>query len=301
MKDRNKLIEIINSLNVREIFNDEIIRKSIYNNVWFNEKNISAAVDEVERLTRPENMREIAGLFPDSDRESRRVAVVMSGETPLDNFRDFLCILLSGNDFVGKISHDDPFLLKAYADAMVAACLEIEPDINFVERPLIDFDAIVLNDNENNSVLKEYFADIPHLFRYENLGMYLIIGDEKQSDLEELAYKCFVNFGRGRHSVRNIFVPKNYDFQPLLAAFAKWDDVKDNARYFNNYEYRKSICLLGKKKYIDTGFVILRQSDEMNPNVSEIFYHEYESLAEILTFFQKNKADSDIIRFLQNL
>lgn len=294
-------MEIINSLNVNEIFGDEIIRKSIYNNVWFTEKNISGAVDEVKRLTKIENMREIVGLFPDNNHMAREIAVVLSGETPLDNFCDFLCILLSGNGFVGKISHDDPFLLKAYADALAAACPEIEPDINFVNRPLTDFDAIVLNDNENNSVLKEYFANIPHLFRHVNLGMHLIKGDEKQSDLEELAYRCFVNFGRGRHSVRNIFVPKNYDFQPLLAAFAKWDDVKNNARYFNNYEYRKSICLLGKTECIDNGFVILRQSDEMNPNVSEIFYHEYESLAEMLTFFQKNKTDSDIIGFLQNL
>ncbi|MCQ2322435.1 MAG: hypothetical protein MJZ47_02310 [Bacteroidales bacterium] len=301
MKDRNKLMEIINSLNVNEIFGDEIIRKSIYNNVWFTEKNISGAVDEVKRLTKMENMREIVGLFPDNNHMAREIAVVLSGETPLDNFCDFLCILLSGNGFVGKISHDDPFLLKAYADALAAACPEIEPDINFVNRPLTDFDAIVLNDNGNNSVLKEYFANIPHLFRHVNLGMHLIKGDEKQSDLEELAYRCFVNFGRGRHSVRNIFVPKNYDFQPLLAAFAKWDDVKNNARYFNNYEYRKSICLLGKTECIDNGFVILRQSDEMNPNVSEIFYHEYESLAEMLTFFQKNKTDSDIIGFLQNL
>ncbi len=301
MKDRNKLMEIINSLNVNEIFGDEIIRKSIYNNMWFTEKNISGAVDEVKRLTKMENMREIVGLFPDNNHMAREIAVVLSGETPLDNFCDFLCILLSGNGFVGKISHDDSFLLKAYADALAAACPEIEPDINFVDRPLTDFDAIVLNDNENNSVLKEYFANIPHLFRHVNLGMHLIKGDEKQSDLEELAYRCFVNFGRGRHSVRNIFVPKNYDFQPLLAAFAKWDDVKNNARYFNNYEYRKSICLLGKTECIDNGFVILRQSDEMNPNVSEIFYHEYESLAEMLTFFQKNKTDSDIIGFLQNL
>lgn len=301
MKDRNKLIGIINSLNVREIFNDEIMRKSIYNNVWFNEKNISAAVDEVERLTRPENMREIAGLFPDSDRESRRVAVVMSGETPLDNFRDFLCILLSGSDFVGKISHDDPFLLKAYADAMVAACPELGSDISFVDCPLTDFDAIVLNDNVNNSVLKEYFANVPHLFRYENLGMYLIKGDEKQSDLEELAYKCFINFGRGRHSVRNIFVPENYDFRPLLAAFAKWDDVKDNARYFNNYEYRKSVCIVGNVPHIDNGFVILRQSDDMNPNVSEIFYHEYGSPADTPPFFSGNNSDDDVVSFLQDL
>lgn len=301
MKDRNKLMEVINSLNVNKIFDDKIIRKSIYNNVWFNEKNISAAVDEVVRLTKPENMREIVGLFPENSRKAKKIAVVLSGETPLDNFRDFLCILLSGNGFVGKMSHDDPFLLKTYADALAAACPEIVPDINIVERPLMDFDAIVLNDNENNSVLKEYFANIPHLFRYENLGMHLIKGDEKQSDLEELAYKCFINFGRGRHSVRNIFVPKNYDFQPLLAAFAKWDDVKNNARYFNNYEYRKSICLLGKKECIDNGFVILRQSDEMDPNVSEIFYHEYESLAKMLTFFQKNETGSDIIRFLQSL
>lgn len=301
MRDREKLLRVINSLNINEIYNDEIIRKSIYNNVWFTERNISDAVAEVKRLTEMGSMSGIAALFPENKRSPKEVAVVLSGDTPLENFRDFLYILLSGNCFAGKISHDDPFLLKAYADALIAAMPELKPDVCFVDHPIAGFDAIILNDNENNSALKEYFSNIPHLFRHRSLGLYLLKGDEKQFDLEELAYKCLINFGRGEHSVRNIFVPKNYDFQPLLSAFAKWDDVKNHARYFNNYEYRKSICLLGKTLHFDTGFIILRKSDEMNPNVSEIFYHEYESLSEMLTFFQKNEDDYDIISFLQNL
>lgn len=301
MRDREKLLKVINSLNINEIYNDEIIRKSIYNNVWFTERNISDAVAEVKRLTEMGSMSGIAALFPENKRSPKEVAVVLSGDTPLENFRDFLYILLSGNCFAGKISHDDPFLLKAYADALIAAMPELKPDVCFVDHPIAGFDAIILNDNENNSALKEYFSNIPHLFRHRSLGLYLLKGDEKQFDLEELAYKCLINFGRGEHSVRNIFVPKNYDFQPLLSAFAKWDDVKNHARYFNNYEYRKSIYLLGKTQHFDTGFIILRKSDEMNPNVSEIFYHEYESLSEMLTFFQKNEDDYDIISFLQNL
>jgi len=301
MKDRNKLIEAVKSLNVNEIFNEELIRKAIYNNVWFTERNIADAIGGVKMFTEPENMRKIAEFFPDKNQKAKEIAVVMSGETPLDNFNDFLCILLSGNDFLGKISADDPFLLKAYADALTAVCPELKSDIYFIEKQIIGFDAIVLDDNDNNEAFEDYFSDVPHLFRHKSLGMFLIKGDEKQSDLEELAYKCFVNFGRGALSVRNIFVPKNYDFKPLLSTFAKWEDVKNHARYFNNYEYRKSICLIGKTPHIDTGFVILRESDEMNPNVSEIFYHEYESLSEMLTFFQKNKDDSDIIRFLQNI
>lgn len=301
MRDINKLINVIKSLDVNEIFNDEIIRKAIYNNVWFTEKNIADAISEVKNLTKPENMREIAALFPDKNKKTKEIAVVMSGETPLNNFKDFLYVLLSGNDFLGKISKDDQFLLKAYADALVAAMPELKPDIYFVDRPIMGFDALILDDNDNNSAFKDYFANVPHLFRHRNLGLYLLKGDEKQSDLEELAYKCLINFGRGEHSVRNIFVPKNYDFQLLLSAFAKWDDVKNHARYFNNYEYRKSICLLGKTQHFDTGFMILRQSDEMNPNVSEIFYHEYESLSEMLTIFQKKVDDYDIVSFLQNL
>ncbi|MCQ2308837.1 MAG: hypothetical protein MJZ78_02520 [Bacteroidales bacterium] len=301
MRDVNKLINVIKSLDVNEIFNDEIIRKAIYNNVWFTEKNIADAISRVKNLTRPENMCEIAALFPDKNERSKEIAVVMSGETPLNNFKDFLYVLLSGNDFLGKISKDDQFLLKAYADALVAAMPELKPDIYFVDRPIMGFDAIILDDNENNSAFKDYFANVPHLFRHRNLGLHLIKGDENQLDLEKIAYKCFINFGRGEHSVRNIFVPENYDFQPLLAAFAKWEEIKDHARYFNNYEYRKSICLVGNVPHIDNGFVIIRKSEDMHPNVSEIFYHEYESLAEMLTFFHKNNDCDVALRFLQNL
>lgn len=121
MRDREKLLRVINSLNINEIYNDEIIRKSIYNNVWFTERNISDAVAEVKRLTEMGSMSGIAALFPENKRRPKEVAVVLSGDTPLENFRDFLYILISGNCFAGKISHDDPFLLKAYADALIAA------------------------------------------------------------------------------------------------------------------------------------------------------------------------------------
>lgn len=301
MNDVNELMESIKSLKLNEIYNNELIRKAIYNNVWFTEKNIADAISEVEKLTEPRKMREISGCFMREKRAPKKIAVVMSGETPLADFRDFLYVLLSGNAFVGKVSRNDPFLLEAYANKLVETCPELKPYISFVDGVIADFDGIILNDNENNHALEEYFKGIPHLFRHANPGLCLLKGDEQQSDLERIAYRCLINFGRGERSVRNLLVPKNYDFQPLLDAFAKWSEIKDHARYFNNYEYRKAAYIVGNVPHIDNGFLILRQSNELNPNVSEIFYHEYESLSEMLTFLQRNEAEDDVLCFLNNI
>lgn len=281
---------------VKEIFTDDLIRKAIYNNVWFTEENIAEAIKNLESFIRRLSQMDIHSAG------NHTIAVVMNGTTPLESLYDLLLVLVSGNRFVGKLSPDDNTLVPAFVEALIAAKPEIASKISFVNGPFGKYDAIILSGNRQNcAVLENYLAEKPHLIHVEDYGVQYIKGDETEGELDEIAKKCFINFGRGNGSIRNLFVPQDYDFQPLLSAFAKWEHIKHHARYFNNYEYWKSACIIGKTPCIDNGFVILRKSDDYNPHVAEIFYHEYESLSEIMTNFQKKDMTGETMEFLRNL
>ena len=281
---------------VKEIFTDDLIRKAIYNNVWFTEENIAEAVKNLEIFIQRLSQIDIHSAG------NHTIAVVMNGTTPLESLYDLLLVLVSGNRFVGKLSPDDNILVPAFANALIAAEPEIASKISFVNGPFGKYYAIILSGNRQNcAVLENYLAEKPHLIHVEDYGVQYIKGDETEGELDEIAKKCFINFGRGNGSIRNLFVPQDYDFQPLLSAFAKWEHIKHHARYFNNYEYWKSACIIGKTPCIDNGFVILRKSDDYNPHVAEIFYHEYESLSEIMTNFQKKDMTGETMEFLRNL
>lgn len=281
---------------VKEIFTDDLIRKAIYNNVWFTEENIAEAVKNLEIFIQRLSQINIHSAG------NHTIAVVMNGTTPLESLYDLLLVLVSGNRFVGKLSPDDNILVPEFVEALIADKPEIASEISFVNGPFGKYDAIILSGNRQNcAVLENYLAEKPHLIHVEDYGVQYIKGDETEGELDEIAKKCFINFGRGNGSIRNLFVPQDYDFQPLLSAFAKWEHIKHHARYFNNYEYWKSACIIGKTPCIDNGFVILRKSDDYNPHVAEIFYHEYESLSEIMTNFQKKDMTGETMEFLRNL
>lgn len=296
MKDVKKILDAVKSLNIKDVFTDDLIRKAIYNNVWFTDENIAEATKKLE---------EFVIWLPQCDISpacKHTIAVVMNGTTPLESIYDLLLILVSGNKFVGKLSPDDSVLVPAFAEALIKAEPEIAADLSFVNGPFGRYDAIILSGNSQNSaVLEEYLKGKSHLVHIEDAGNQCLTGDESREEFDEVAKRCFMNFGRGDGSVRNLIVPKGYDFQPLLSAFAKWEHIKHHARYFNNYEYWQSACIIGKTPCIDNGFVILRKSDDYNPHVGEIFYHEYESLSEVMTNFQRKDSVKETMGFLRNL
>ncbi|MGZ4077953.1 MAG: acyl-CoA reductase, partial [Bacteroidia bacterium] len=116
-----------NSLN--ELFYDdfkELISIVHIHNAWFVEENVKNAIGAIAASLEEEKLIEwISGYIKTIDAEKKpvTVAVIMAGNIPMVGFHDMLCVLLSGNKFVGKLSSDDKLLLPFVAKVLVA----IEP------------------------------------------------------------------------------------------------------------------------------------------------------------------------------
>jgi hypothetical protein len=88
-------------------------------------------------------------------------------------------------------------------------------------------------------------------------------------------------FGLGCRNVTKIFVPKNYDFVPLLNAFKKYDHLVDHHKYKNNYDYNLAIHILNNQYYMTNGSIILVENKSPFSPISQLHYEYYSDENEV--------------------
>ena len=50
-----------------------------------------------------------------------------------------------------------------------------------------------------------------------------------------------------------------------------------HSKYANNYEYNMAVYLVNKEKFLDTGYLLLKESRELSSPVSVLYYEFYDS------------------------
>ena len=90
----------------------EIISKVGHHNGWFTEDNILFSLKQWGDLLTEENLKDWFSHYTfNKTSEPKTVGIVMAGNIPLVGFHDFLCVLLSGNKVLAKLSSNDKVLL----------------------------------------------------------------------------------------------------------------------------------------------------------------------------------------------
>jgi hypothetical protein len=209
---------------------------------------------------------------------SKTVAVVMAGNVPAVGFHDFLSILISGHRILAKLSSDDDKLIPAIADILI----ELEPGfakyIEFTGDQLKNFDAVIATGSNNTSrYFDYYFGKYPNIIRKNRNGVAILTGSESQDELEALADDVFLYYGLGCRNVARLFVPANYNFNPILEVFAKRKEIAENNKYYNNYEYNKAIYLINSSNHFDTGNLLLTENSSFASPVSVLYYSFYQN------------------------
>ena len=275
--DRISAFKTIGSIlqNLRDSEREEIYQRTRAENNWFTEKSIDLALAGVQRYLDEDKLRQWTQDLPDFPKTTKNVGVVMAGNIPLVGFHDFLTVLISGHRLWGKLSTQDTFLMKYVANLLT----EIEPRfadyIVWVDK-LKEADAIIATGSDNTSRYFEYyFAKYPHIIRKNRTGVGVLRGDESTEALQALGQDVFQYFGLGCRNVSKLWVPSDYDFTPLIEAWEVHQDVAYHHKYHNNYDYRKSILLVNGDPFLDTGFVILQESDALVSPISMIYYETY--------------------------
>jgi hypothetical protein len=139
---------------------NNIIKTSYEKNVWFTEENVRNAITSISESLKEKNIKKWIKPYIkkfNNNRISKRVGVVMAGNIPVVGFHDFLCVLISGNIFLGKLSSQDPELLPAIARVLIDIEPEFKNNIEFTDKELTGFDIIIATGSDNTSRYFEYY------------------------------------------------------------------------------------------------------------------------------------------------
>jgi hypothetical protein len=202
----------------------------------------------------------------------------MAGNIPLVGFHDFLSVLISGNNILAKTSSKDAELIVYLGEILCSLNPAFRQRIKFTEGILSDFDAVIATGNDNSSRYFEYyFGKYPHIIRKNRNSVAIIDGNETDQELENLGTDIFSYFGLGCRNVSKIYLPGGYDFHTMIRNWNRFSDIINHSKYANNYEYNMAVYLVNKEKFLDTGYMLLKESTELSSPVSVLYYEFYNS------------------------
>jgi hypothetical protein len=77
----------------------------------------------------------------------------------------------------------------------------------------------------------------------------------------------------------------------MIECLTKYSHLVSHPKYANNYDFNKAVFLVNKYKFIDAGFVLIRENHELSSPVAVLFYEHFRSFDEvkIMTDDLKNK------------
>lgn len=285
-------LELKNKLkNLPEQELNELIQKAKIKNPWFTDDNIKTAFTGIISMLNEDDLKTWTASYHFPDQPSaKNVGVVMAGNIPLVGFHDFLSVLISGHRLMAKLSAQDDVLLPFVADLLIATDQRWKPKINFVEK-LQDFDAVIATGSDNSSRYFEYyFKTLPRIIRKNRVSAAVVNGKEQPQELKELGEDIYRYFGLGCRNVSKIFLPQGYDIKTLLDQLNEWSFLTDNHKFANNYNYNQAIFAMERIPYLDNGFSIFTESDQLASPTAVVYYEHYKNLETLQNLIASNRS-----------
>lgn len=276
-------------------FEDEINR-AIHYNGWFTKENVLFAIEEWSKALTVENLEKWITPYNFKEQGIKTVGIVMAGNIPMVGFHDFISVLLSGHRVLVKQSSNDQRLLPVIADYLKSIDLQYKELISFTEGRMLNFDAVIATGSNNTSRYFEYyFANKPSIIRKNRNSVAILTGKETTAQLQALGRDIFRYFGLGCRNVSKLYVPIGYDFDQFYQALEPWSSLLEHAKYANNYDYNKAVYLMSEFKFLDNGFLILKESKDFGSPIATLFYETYESQDALKIILKERKDELQCI------
>jgi len=249
-------------------------------NPWFTPDNVRKALGALGGKLTEARLREWLGRYPEIPDHtlSSTVGVVMAGNIPLAGFHDLLCVLITGNRLMAKISSKDALLMQAVTGFISEAEPGLGRCITLTDGTLSGFDAVIATGSDNTSRYFEYyFRDWPSVIRRNRNSAAVLDGTESEEEMHLLGEDVFAYFGLGCRSVSKLFLPEGYDITRLTSCWQGWEKLRSHQKYAVNYDHSKAIMIVNRQPFTDTGYLLLRHDPSLSPPMAVLNYDFYAS------------------------
>jgi hypothetical protein len=260
-------------------------------NQWFIPEFIDRSVQSIARyFLDPALLEAWAAQYniPDTQSPPKTVGMVMAGNIPLVGFHDFLSVFMSGHHMVIKASTKDEVLIKHLVKKLYEWEITIQNMVSFAER-LKGCDAYIATGSNNSSrYFDYYFGKYPHIIRRNRTSVAVLDDTETTGELDALSDDIQLYFGLGCRNITKLFVPRDYDFIPLLNALRKYEHFMEFHKYKHNFDYHLALLIMGNRYYMNNDTVILTENTSPFSPVSQVHYEFYDDKQTVLEKLKNN-------------
>ncbi|MEM7110403.1 MAG: acyl-CoA reductase [Bacteroidota bacterium] len=259
---------------------NELLDDCCNSNPWFTKSSTEAALEGIITML-SQDLKAWVNTYNFSSPRPVNVGVVLAGNIPAVGFHDLLCVLVSGNNLMAKLSDKDNRLMRFLIEQLIAIEPKLKTRIKVVDK-LETIDAVIATGSDNTARYFEYyFRKYPHIIRKNRTSVGILSGAENQMDFRELAKDIFLYFGLGCRNISKLYAPNGYDLTKILAAFEDYPKLIHHHKYRNNYDYNKSIYLVNKEPHLDNGVVLFKQDQSLVSPIAVVYYDFYSSNDEL--------------------
>jgi hypothetical protein len=259
-------------------------------NTWFTEDSVKQALNEWSKQLNYSNIKQWTDQYQLTDKSDKKIAIIMAGNLPLVGFHDLLCGLILNFNCIVKLSSDDKILIPFIIEFLDSVLPGIKNKVEFTTNPIKDFSGVIATgSNSSFKYFEYYFGSYPNVLRKTRHSIAVLDGNESVEDLKNLGNDIFTYFGMGCRSVSKLLVPKGYDFDLLFNALFKFKDIINHNKYVNNYDYNKAVYLMSEQKFIENGFVILKEDEKLGSPIGCLFFEYYENSKDLNTYISNIK------------
>jgi hypothetical protein len=271
--------------------------KAQQKNNWFVTDFIEQAANNlVQQFLQPAQLEQWASHYHlDDNISTKKIGIVMAGNIPLVGFHDFLAVFVSGHQQVIKQSSKDDVLLRHLVDWMTTQNPSVATQVSFAEQ-LKDCDAYITTGSDNSARYFEYyFGRYPSIIRKNRTSIAVLTGTETEEELNLLADDVMQYFGLGCRNVTQFYVPKDYDFVPLLNALKKYSWMFEHHKYRSNYDYQLAIYIMNNKFYMTNDCVVLIEAESPFSPIGTLHYQFYENAEKVYEQLKGNDKIQAIV------
>lgn len=247
------------------------------NNEWFTPPMIDHATHAIccEMLDTAKLRNWLGQYERPADFRTLRVGIIAAGNIPLVGFLDLLCAVAVGHSVTLKPSSKDRPLME-YVASMIDADIDIVSDI---DRYDVDLLIGTGSDSTVSSVAQKY-AGIPMILRGSRHSLGMLHDTETPAQIRGLNDDLFLYWGMGCRNISHLFLPRNYDLQPLVSQL--------HAPYCEPFEkkvlYERAMAKMRGEQFIDGGTFLLKEQDsDVIPPMGVVGYSYYDNVPQFDT------------------
>ena len=272
-----------------------LVNRQISFNGWFTKENVRKGLLELGRRLSVKELTEWSSKYTYNEKP-KTIALIMAGNIPLVGFHDFLCVLISGNKALCKLSSDDKTLLPALGKHLIHFVPALKERIEFTEGRIGEFEAVIATGSDNSmNYFESYFGKYPHIFRRNRTSIAVLDGSESKEDIEQLGEDIFSYFGLGCRNVSHLLLPKDFKLERFFEGVFNYSSIINNNKYGNNYDYNKAVYLLNQHGLLDNNFVLLRESEDLFSPLAMIHYQYYSSETELADYIETHQDQVQVV------